>query len=296
VSLAAAGHGVVDTATLRRVGFEERGIQRLVEAGEIERVGRGVYVLVEQRDAWTPLAVVQARCPRAVAVERTAAALWQFDAFDRPSPVLLAAPEVVVPWSSGVRGDGITRSRSLAPDDVTTVLGLRVTTPLCTLADVATRADDDRVERALEWVLRRQPTTLDALESWLAVQPRRVRRALLAIIERRGREHAPTESDAETLFVQLVRAGGLPTPLRQQTVLPSCRVDFLFPDRRGLGLVVEIDGAETHNSQTLQYDLSRQNRIVGAGYDLRRYTWADVHQRPRKTAQALRMALADEAA
>jgi very-short-patch-repair endonuclease len=55
--------------------------------------------------------------------------------------------------------------------------------------------------------------------------------------------------------------------------------DFGFPPKL---FVVETDGLGTHKTpDQQQYDLNRQNRISDAGYDFRRFTYADVTQRPR---------------
>jgi very-short-patch-repair endonuclease len=91
----------------------------------------------------------------------------------------------------------------------------------------------------------------------------------------------PTESDAETLFVQLAREVGLPEPQRQFAVPTTegvFRLDFAWPTRR---LAVEIDGAATHASAVaLGRDLRRQNRVLlslgSAGWMLLRFTWDDL--------------------
>jgi hypothetical protein len=95
----------------------------------------------------------------------------------------------------------------------------------------------------------------------------------------------PTGSDLETQCLQVFRRGGIREPVRQFPVIgPDGEVaavaDFGFPPKL---FVAETDGLETHGMtrEQQQYDLNRQNRILDAGYGLRRFTYGDVTQRPR---------------
>ena len=105
------------------------------------------------------------------------------------------------------------------------------------------------------------------------------------VLRRRRHGEAPTGSDLETLNLQAWRLDSrLPRPERQWPVFDRdgefvANADFGFPPRL---FVVEDDGLGTHASpDELQYDLNRQNRICDAGYDLRRFTHADVTRRPK---------------
>jgi very-short-patch-repair endonuclease len=98
-------------------------------------------------------------------------------------------------------------------------------------------------------------------------------RRLAAVLTARPPGAPPTESDAETLFVQLVRRGGLPDPIRQYRLRLRgrlVRLDFAWPVLR---IAVEIDGAATHGPAELPADLRRQNRILLDGWFILRYPW-----------------------
>jgi very-short-patch-repair endonuclease len=117
------------------------------------------------------------------------------------------------------------------------------------------------------------------------------------VVDRRGRHHPPTESDAETLFVQLCRRARLPDPVRQHVLDDHTRLDFWFGPEAGGPLAVEIDGVSTHATRdALQYDLNRQNRIVGARLPVLRFTYDDVTRRRRVTARVVAQALGSEGA
>lgn len=163
--------------------------------------------------------------------------------------------------------------------------GLLVTSVHQTLADLCAVVHLDIVERAAESAIRRQLTDDAALRAF-ATQWARYRDGtpgLQQVLARRPVGARPTGSDLETLGLQVFRRGGVPEPVRQWPVHDEdgewvADADFGFPWRL---FVVEMDGLEIHGlKEHLQYDLNRQNRISDAGYDFRRFTYADVVLRP----------------
>ena len=71
-------------------------------------------------------------------------------------------------------------------------------------------------------------------------------------------------------------------------------VDVLFEAAR---LVIEVDGYAAHSSpEAFQRDRQRQNRLVAAGYQVLRFTWADLSHRPMTVLGAVRGGLARAAA
>jgi very-short-patch-repair endonuclease len=218
-----------------------------------------------------------------VCFRRTAAALWGLDGVE-PRIVELAV-------TSGRPSPGsLYRPRSFEPAEIARVDGLRVTSVTRTLLDLGQVVGPEIVERSLESALRKRYVSVDALAAAVDAAPRlRGAGALRSVLARRPAGAPPTESDAETLFLQLARRAGLPDPLRQFAVPTSegaFRLDFAWPHRR---IAVEIDGAATHASRdALSRDLRRQNRIllsmVPAGWALLRFTWDDLVD-PRFAAQ-----------
>ena len=211
----------------------------------------------------------------AVCFRRTAAALWGLDGVE-PGLVELAA-------TSGRASSGsLYRPRSFEPADIGRVDGLRVSSVTRTLLDLGQVVGPEIVERALESALRKRHVSLAGLAEAVAAVPRlRGAGALRSVLASRPGGAPPTESDAETLFLQLARRAGLPEPLRQFAVPTSegtFRLDFAWPLRR---IAVEIDGAATHASRdALARDLRRQNRLLlsmmPASWTLLRFTWDDL--------------------
>lgn len=143
--------------------------------------------------------------------------------------------------------------------------------------------------------MRKGYASVDGLSKALGTARQRPgTRALRVILGRRPPGAAPTESDAETLFLQLARRARLPEP-RRQHVVPTAegtfRVDFAWPDQR---LAVEVDGAAAHASrEALARDLRRQNRLLlslaPARWSLLRFTWDDLTQPPYREQAAAKL-------
>ncbi len=158
-----------------------------------------------------------------------------------------------------------------------------------TIVDLAAVAGDGAVERAVEAVLRRGLTTLDRVTPELAAaRPGVVR--LRRVLDRRARGR-PAGSDLEVLLIRLLRAAGLPDPVRQhEACVGAARycIDLAYPDRR---LGIELDGREWHEGDAFQRDRSRQSALVLAGWTVLRFTWADVTERPDQVVALITRAL-----
>lgn len=90
-----------------------------------------------------------------------------------------------------------------------------------------------------------------------------------------------TESPMETRLRMTLVIGGLPRPVTQHRIYDHAgrfvaRVDLAYPDLR---IAIEYDG-ENHKDRWAE-DVVRQNRIIGAGWTLMRYTNKDVTGRSR---------------
>lgn len=159
--------------------------------------------------------------------------------------------------------------RTMAPERIVTVAGLRSTDGWQTMVDLAASLDHRRWEQALESALRKRLTTVQALPARL--------------VQWRPEGAPPTESLLETLFVQLARTvPGLPDPVRQLNVGPA-RLDLAWPE---LGLFVELDG-QHHKDQPV-HDARRETAVVATtGWLCGRFTWAEVVHVPATTARRL---------
>jgi very-short-patch-repair endonuclease len=173
--------------------------------------------------------------------------------------------------------------RSLTAEDFTTRHNIPVTTPICTLIDIAARLSPRETERAVN-----EADKLDL------VDPETLREALDATDPRPGvarlrrlldyRTFTLTDSMNEQRFVPIARAAGLPKPETQQWV-NGYRVDFYWPD---LDLVVETDGLRYHRTPAEQAkDRLRDQVHAAAGITALRFTRAQVKFEPEHVEAVL---------
>lgn len=211
---------------------------------------------------------------------RAAAWLYGLDA------IAALQPEFAVPHGAWKRGPFDHQRRRIDDLDIVEMGGLLVTSVSQTLVDLCSVVDLDIVERAAESALRMNLVEELALRdfAYLWAFHRPGLPGLREVLDRRPIGAPPTGSDLETQCLQVYRCGGVRAPERQfPVVAPDGEVvaiaDFGFPPVR---FVAETDGLETHGKtrEQQQYDLNRQNRILDAGYSLRRFTYGDVTRRP----------------
>ncbi|MBO0692747.1 MAG: hypothetical protein J2P58_07610 [Acidimicrobiaceae bacterium] len=262
--------GIIQFHQLRNLGVTGGRLGHLLTTCQLVRLRQGIYGLPNPTDPWLQqLRATQVQAgPGAVVWRRSAARWWGLDGLDRSDVIEVAA------GPGGPRGDPrIARLRRTL--EVTSERGLRVTSVGQTLLDLGTVVGPDLVERALEDGLRRGAVDLGSLHALAAKTPR-WGGVLEAVLARRPAGAPPTESDAETLFVQLVRRGRLPEPARQFPAIVSgrpVRLDFAWP---GPALAAEVDGARFHGDDALGRDLRRQNALILGGWHILRFTWVDV--------------------
>jgi very-short-patch-repair endonuclease len=285
--LGAAQDGVVGRAQLIARGISVHGVDRLVRAGRIVAIRRGVYrtgplplqraaervaALAAGADAWVShrsAAQLRGVCPKTRNTENV---------------------EVSMPRRRRRRIEGVRihRVRDLRPDEVTVLDGIPVTTPARTLLDIAETESERDVEQGYANALRMGLITADTMREMVERHPTHrgapLWRRLLA--ERGG--PAFTRSDAEEKLLALVRRAGLPRPELNTRVLGH-EVDFLWRDER---VVAEVDGYAFHGSaRSFALDRRRDAELTAAGYRVLRFTWADLNEGRLATVVRLAQAM-----
>jgi len=186
--------------------------------------------------------------------------------------------EISVTSQSGRHPGDITihRRSGFRPEDFTTHRNIPVTSPVCTLVDIATRFQGDPLEAAVNEADRLGLVGPEELQAALDCLPgRRGVPRLRKLLDRRT--FTATDTWLERRFVPIVRAAGLPKPLTQEHV-NGFRVDFWWPD---LGLVVETDGLRYHRTPAEQArDRVRDQTHTAAGLTCLRFTRAQVRFEP----------------
>jgi hypothetical protein len=161
------------------------------------------------------------------------------------------------------------------------------------LVDLAAVAPLGTTARALDCARYERLVTLVGVRRVLERVARKGRRGV-KIMRQLLDERVDLPSPASAMsfkFASLVRQFTLPEPIPECDVYDDdghwlARVDFAYPYAK---LFIELDGLETHGSgPALQRDLTRQNGLVGAGWQPLRYTWADLSRRGTEVAAEVR--------
>jgi hypothetical protein len=298
--LAERQHSVVSRSQARSLGASRAAVARRAASIEWEDMTPRVLRLVGSVPTFDQrcMAAVLDAGPQAVVSYQSAARLWRLPGF--------VGAEIHV---SRLRQGGTRRStgravlhrpQALPAAHLTAIGPIPVTSVARTVFDLAGAIHPGRLERALDNALARHLTTIHALRAVtndLAEHGRpgsTVMRALLG--ERNGAYVAP-DSGLEGRFLSLLRAAGLPEPVRQLDVGGARwvgRVDLAYPARR---LVIEIDSAIHHSAKLdREADGRRDNELVEAGYRVIRITDDQIWFRPHEALATVRDALRASAA
>jgi very-short-patch-repair endonuclease len=98
----------------------------------------------------------------------------------------------------------------------------------------------------------------------------------------------PTRSELEDRFLALCRRHRLPAP-EVNVRVGGVEVDFLWRDAK---LVAETDGYRYHRGgRAFEDDHERNLTLNALGYEVRRFTYSQVIERPRRVVAAVRAAL-----
>ena len=275
--LAGRQHGVVTRGQLLALGYDGDAIKNRLGRGRLHRVWRGVYAVgrpaLTQHGAW--LAAVLCCGPHAALSHASAAALWRIGRTSGP-------PEVSVPRHVVRRHTGIVVHRRTA-FEVTTHAGIPVTSPVCTLVDLAATLDRIELETAVN-----EADILDLAD------PEELRAALDGFGRRPGvaalrrmldrRTFVLTDSYLERLFLPLACVAGLSRP-QTRVWVHGFKVDFWWSQ---LGLVVETDGLRYHRTPARQAGDRRRDQVhAAAGLTVLRFTHAQVRYEPRHVTATL---------
>jgi hypothetical protein len=277
-AVAAKQNGNVTRWQLLDLGVDDKDIAYRVKVGRLHRVFRGVYAV--GRRPITPLefasAAVLACGPGAALSHGSAMALWGFwRRWDRPF-------EVTVVGDRRTTGIRVHRSATLRRREMTTQLGIRVTTPARTLIDMSPRLKDKALKRNVNNALTSPWLTEDQLVETLGRHPgvpgvKRIARII-------GAPGTPTRSGWEDDFPDFCRSHGLPVPV-MGVPFKGYVLDALFVAER---VIVELDSHEFHTGRiAFEGDRERDAEMLAYGHVTVRATWERIEQRPLREANRL---------
>jgi hypothetical protein len=244
-TLVRAQHELVTRRQLLELGYSSKAIKHRVSKGRLHPVGRGVYAVgtphLTRYGRW--MAVVLMCGPDAALSHESAGALVEIRA-DRGGKIEVSVPAHVARRPRGVR---VHRRARRGPWEVTAHHEIPVTSPVCTLVDLAARLTRAQLEAAINEADKRDLIDPESLRSALERLARRPGvAAMRELLDRRT--FRLTDSELERRLLPIVRRVGLPPPETGAEV-NGFRVDFYWPD---LGLVVETDELRYHRTPAQQ--------------------------------------------
>lgn len=253
-------------------------IRRRVRHGEWLVPGTGALVPVDLADgAATPHLTARRRHamtatgaplnrPGQVISARSAALLTGLPTLDVPGRPEFTA---VLPVTAGRHGRALVRTAALAPSDVTSWFGARVTTVARTVVDLARHDRRDGL-MAADAALRERAVTMTELHRALACAAGwpGVRQAREVV----GLASPLAESPLESLVRLAVHDDGFPPP-ELQVPIGGYRVDLAWPRQR---VIIEADGRTKYVGDALWREKRREHDLRQLGYAVIRVIWADV--------------------
>jgi very-short-patch-repair endonuclease len=253
-------HGAISRQQLLALGWSDKGIKWALAVGKLHHAEwRGVYVVgrPELSRHGRVRAALLTGGNDATLTGGSAGDLWRIW---KPRDGLIHISLPAVQKRRQRRGIAIHR-RTFGPRDVTHHWGIRVTSPLRTVIDLAATCDAAAAERLVNAADARNVIRADVLHRRLGEQAGQPGVPLLTgILDRHT--FVLTESEIERLFPPLARRAGLGTPESQRR-LGRGRVDFWFPR---FNLVVECDSLRYHRTPLQQAeDAARDHAHLLAG-------------------------------
>lgn len=289
-ALARRQHGVVARRQLLGVGVPTHAIDTRVRNRRLEPLYRGVYRVGPLRSRFErETAAVLACGDGAFVSHRSAAALWTL----MPYPAREAPVDVSVRGRHPNHGPAVRVSRvgAIEADETTSTHGIPITTTARTILDLAAVTAVADLERVVARGEREGLTDAEEVRTLVERYPRRRGTpALRAVLDRDGGA-AFTRSEAEALFLRLVRRAHLPAP-RCNARLEGYEVDFLWQTAR---LVVEVDGYAFHSSpRAFERDRKRDRSLMNTGFHVMRVTFRELTEEPEVVLVQVAQALAQK--
>jgi hypothetical protein len=277
------------------VGISREVLRRMVREGLLRRVLKGVYVDAAAEDdlRMRARAVALAVPHTAVVTDRTAAWLHGVDVL-RPGDHLVPPPVEVfqAPGRTRVRtAANQGGERTLLPEDVQVVHGVRVTTPLRTALDLGRLARRDHALSALDALLRLE--RFEKAELLASVERFRRQRGVVQLRELAPLADARAESPGESVLRLRWLDAHLPAPEPQVEVrengLLRARLDLGIPELR---FAAEYDGWDWHSSkEQRRHDRERRTWLRERGWTIVVLTSREVYDEPWLAAQCIRAEL-----
>jgi very-short-patch-repair endonuclease len=263
-------HAVFTSADARTAGLSHGQVDRRA-AGLWVQVHEGIFRMPGSAATWrgSLRAACLAATPPCAVSHRSAGALYELPGA-RSDLLEITCTRWLRARRSGVL---VHESTRIDAADIHEVDGLPVMRPERVILELAGLRPSPRYIEAVIHAARRK--RLITFESTIEVFNRNARRgvrgvrALRSVLDQWDPAQRATESEMETLLIQILRARGCPAVVPQFDVRDRhggfvARVDAALPDWQ---ITIEYDSKQEHSDEfQIERDARRRNRIISAGY------------------------------
>jgi very-short-patch-repair endonuclease len=254
--IASHQRGRVARCQLLAAGISARMIRTAVKRHGLHRVARGVYAVGHLAEIELAAEVVALLAVGPDATLVGPSALFVHGVLAYP-PVEVHVANCDGTHSSHRPGIRLHRYAAIPRAQLTTRRGLPVTTAERALLDSVALLSPAELERAFWEAIALRATSKTKVRELVAVSPGREGCALLRSLADPKRRGGRSESPPEQVALDLIRAAGLPEPVRQAP-LHGFKADLYWPEA---GVVMEIDGEQFHN-QDVRPNFVRDRRKI----------------------------------
>jgi very-short-patch-repair endonuclease len=275
---------VVSAEQLKGLGLSRGKIRGLVRIGLLHQLHCDVFVYGHPKPTSRGrLRAALLTCgPHSFLSHRTAAALWGLRSLN---PFRL---EVTVPDAKRRNRDGLTIHRTTANPSVTARVGLRVSSFVQTVLDLAPTETPKELDRLITEGIRKGVLRPDELNHAIDHSPRRPGVAKLAQVFMAYRPTHKATSDLERTMAALIADSDLPPPERNVKV-EGWELDFYWPE---FGVAVETDGRPYHIAvRDQEKDKYKDTKLALMGITVIRITDARLGLEPDKVLADIRALL-----
>jgi very-short-patch-repair endonuclease len=269
IDLARRQHGVVARRQVTELGVDRWRVARALESGRLERVTTRVLRIPGSPATPQQRAMIACLDVNGVVAAQSAASMWEVPGFFLEPVHVLATRS---PHRDRERAGRMHSSLRLREEDLTSLDGIPVTTPVRTLRDLAGRVHPEKLSQVCDRMLSRRLLRLETLHDALAALPSRGgapgTAEMRTLILDRPDGYRPADRNLELRFEAIVEKAG-DAPFERQVVVgdsdgPIGRVDFL--DRR-FRVVVEVQSHLFHTGLVdAARDAERIQRLRRAGW------------------------------
>ncbi|HMJ76184.1 MAG TPA: type IV toxin-antitoxin system AbiEi family antitoxin domain-containing protein [Iamia sp.] len=279
--------GIVTRDQLLDAGLSDRTIDRWASDGRLVPVARGVFRIGGVPPSFEAAVVAAMKVFEGDtwASHHTAARLEKLGLHGRETRIELTRPVELSAQRSIAR---VHRTTSLPPHHLTVITGIPVTSVSRTIFDLARTTGPARLGRAIDVGLLERSCTMGSLYRvlWdLGGRGRPGTRRMREVLDVRGLDHVPPESELEEVGMALLDGLGLEWQVEMSDERGYIRrVDGRHPSGR---LIVELDGKHHDLESQKLLDRAGDHRLEAMGWDVVRLRWRHVTREGEATRAAV---------